>query len=297
MESKILRALRTIINGSKVNIPVLGAKATLLVEGYNRDNRILGYNFTASSAEDIFNNIDSLKAIICVIQEDFDRDELIAIDVCARRGIPILWFIDKFSVSLDSLIEEGRFLAASNDLNIEDYLFKQGVKLEPSLVMDMQSSSIPQVTGIEGGKAKTMMLPYPYHPLVTANEALPFFMRTTGPLHMSYVTPITVNKDLPGISSRVILSSSAYSQIRTSPVLLDFDFMRVEPKASDYNLGSVIIGVEISGKAKPYFGNRLTGEERKDMMKYLHADKLLTSMTQIIISDASLVSPKSRKRW
>jgi len=291
LESKILRALQSLKSNSSKAVHVIGPRNELLAEGYNRDKRINNNRFVASNGRNILESIDAISAILCVTNQDIAREDILAIDVATQRGVPVIWLIDKFDITLDSLSATGSALGLHNDLNIEDYLFKLGVKIEPQLVQDLSCSPIPQVTGSEGGKAKKILLPYPYHIIVRSNKATSLAAKTGEPVHLKYVSPISVGRQLDGLNYSPLVTSSEYSALKKSPVALNFEMMRVQPNPNDYNVGNIVLGLEIEGKIPRYFGKRMSAEERKMTMRYLNADDIASSSRQVIIGDASFASP------
>ncbi|MEL6124719.1 MAG: Gldg family protein, partial [Bacteroidota bacterium] len=223
-ESKLVRALRSLNQNRLDQVAVLGPKSALIAEGFNRDSRISGRKYVNASDGSLLELSTSLDAIIVITNSDLPRDELVAIDALASSGVPVVWCVDKFSVTLDSL-SDGPYLATTGQLNLEDYLFHYGVKIEPELIQDLSCHTIPQVVGSQGGAAATESLPYPYHLRVVGFDQGSVLNRFVGEMHIPYASPISVRDNQELLKTEPILFSSPNSKTTPSPAILDFGLM------------------------------------------------------------------------
>src|SRR6185436_9797513 len=81
-----------------------------------------------------------------------------------------IWMVDRLYASLDSLQRsEGSFIAFDMGLNLDDLLFKYGVRISPDLVQDLNCANIPTAFGEMGGKPQIQLVPFPYFPLLGNN--------------------------------------------------------------------------------------------------------------------------------
>lgn len=98
-------------------------------------------------------NADTIKALMIVKpQTAFTEDEKIKIDQYIMQGGNVLWFIDRLYAEFDSLLRaKSDFVAFDKGLNIDDQLFKYGVRINPDLLQDLNSAKQPLVVGNMGG--------------------------------------------------------------------------------------------------------------------------------------------------
>ncbi len=293
-EGKFLKALRRLATRDQTTIHVLGFKKDLLAEGYNRDARLGGHRFIPGTAERLLEHRDSLDGVLVVLKgDDLSRRELLAVDMVSAVGKPVIWCIDKFEATLDSLRETGNHLAVSNEYMVEDYLFNQGIRISPGLVMDLQSSRIPQVAGDAGSNARTVMLQYPFHHLYIPGEQDLPMSRVSTPVALYFVSPIEILSFPESVSKSPLLTTSRYTQVKTGPALLDFSFLSVEPDPDEYNLGVLTTGVVLEGNAKPYFENRLTQDDGDLLAKFnLSYGDNQRSSVHVVIGDADFAIPQ-----
>jgi len=265
-EAKLLRALRQLTKVRKTQVHIIGAHSRLLAEGYNRTEQLNRFQFVSSNPDLLLENKDSVDAIISVVKkEDLTREELLSIDVVAGADVPIIWMVDKTAVTIDSLRPTGSTLAIGNSFQLEDYLFRTGIRIVPELIMDLQSSMIPQVVNDGSNTSQTQLMNFPFHPLIITGDHSPLKARLKAPL--------------------------------ATPLPLDFGFMQVQPNPDEYNAGQLIVGVHIEGRIKPYFQNRLTSED-KDLLGRHNLSYSLDSqyIEQVVISDADLAIPARDQR-
>jgi ABC-2 type transport system permease protein len=67
----------------------------------------------------------------------FSEAEKYIIDQYVMKGGSVMWLIDPVAIDLDSLTYASEAVALINDVNLDDQLFRYGVRLNPNLVMDM----------------------------------------------------------------------------------------------------------------------------------------------------------------
>jgi len=291
-EAKFLRTLRILIEEKRPEIHIVGARARLMAEGLNRDTRTRAFQFVPSTADLLLSRRDSISSVIVIGESNLENRTIIAIDQLALQSIPIVWLVDKFDATLDSLSGSNSYLASHRELNFEDYLFRLGLKIRPSLIMDVQSSLIPQVVGAQGGQSKTRLLPYPYHPLVSRYITDNGYPLTSEPISMMFVSPIDTVRSAGNISKEVLLTTSPYTRIRNAPVPLNFEFLRIEQQPEDYNDGSQIIGIEVNGSQSAYFNRRMSPEDREWLESLGIATPLGEGrIREVLVSDADFALP------
>ena len=292
-EAKLLRALRQLSKVRKPQVHVIGGLAQLIAEGYNRDERLSGYEFINSNPGLLLQNKDSVDAIISVIKkDDLTREELLSVDVVSGGDVPMIWLVDKTQTTIDSLRRTGSTMAVGNSFQVEDYLFRSGVRIAPELIMDLQSSMIPQVVNNGSNTEQTQMMNFPFHPLIVSNDLTPLAARLNSPLSSYFVSPLELLEFPRTVVKEVLLSTSPYTKSIKTPRPIDFGFMQIKPNPDEYQKGALPIGVKVEGRVKPYFQNRLTAEDKLLLSKYNIPYTLDSQyIEQIIISDADIAIP------
>ncbi len=290
-EAKFLRLLRNFNQDKLPEVHILGFSSRLIAEGLNREAGMSGYRFISSDPNLLLSRADSLRAIIVVVNEDIDRRALMAVDQLGLNGVPVIWFVDKFRVALDSLGVDGAYLAGHETTNVEDYFFRLGVKINPSLIEDMQSSKIPQVVGSQGGQPQTIMVPYPYHIKALPYQLSQGFALSNSPVLLKFAAPIDTLGGMSGMRKEVLMATSPYTRLRRSPVPLAFNKLRVLPQKEAFQDGVQILGLEVSGETASYFKRRIQGDDRVWFENLEWSELEVGEIDQVLISDAQVIIP------
>ena len=99
--------------------------------------------------------------------EKFTDQQKLKIDQYIMHGGKVIWMIDNLYAEMDSLMrKQSDFIAFDRGLNLDDQLFKYGVRINKDLVQDLQSDKIPQVIGNYGGQPQIELISWPYFPLL-----------------------------------------------------------------------------------------------------------------------------------
>ena len=97
----------------------------------------------------------------------FTEEEKLKIDQYVMRGGKVLWFIDRLNAEMDSLQIKNQVIAYDRNLNLEDLLFRYGVRINPDLLMDLQCDFLP--FDVNGNK-QFEFLHWNYFPLFESKQ-------------------------------------------------------------------------------------------------------------------------------
>jgi gliding-associated putative ABC transporter substrate-binding component GldG len=214
------------------------------------------------------------------IQNQFKIDQYI------MDGGKVIWMLDKFPVSLDSINKYKFYIPTEIENGLDDMLFKYGVRILPDLILDLESSQIPQVVGMAGDKPQTKLFPWPYH-LAVASESEHPIVKNLDRVNLFFPSTIDTLKTEGNIKKTVLLKSSRYSRSQFSPVRLSFEMLKVAPDPAKFNDGKRPVAVLLEGEFESFFKNRLT-PEFENTLKTIGVEFKSTSKAtkQLVISDA-----------
>ncbi|WP_439883416.1 gliding motility-associated ABC transporter substrate-binding protein GldG [Pontibacter sp. MBLB2868] len=187
----------------------------------------------------------------------FTEADKYKIDQFIMNGGKAVFFIDALNANMDSIGAGGMFAVPYN-LNLDDMLFRYGVRLNPTIIMDLNSGFIPVVTGYMGDKPQTEMINWRFYPLLN-NFAKHPITRNLDAVYTKFVGTIdTVKAD--GIRKTPLVFSSKYSRILQPPVPLTLEEARMEVKPEQYQAGELPVGYLLEGKFTSLFRNRRAPE-------------------------------------
>ncbi len=202
-----------------------------------------------------FAGLDQLKVLIIAKPEQpFTEAEKYKIDYFLTKGGRIIWSIDQVSADLDSLRGATEQLAFAKKLNIDDMLFKYGVRLNYTLLADMNSAQIPVNVGEVGGQSQIQLLPWLFYPVFVPVSTHPLVKNLDG---IRSEFPGTIDLiSVKGLKSEVILSSSPFNRQLEVPVLLSLQMVEQEPDPKQFQSDPKPFGVLLEGIFPSNFKNR-----------------------------------------
>lgn len=192
--------------------------------------------------------------IIAKPQEPFKEKDKFMLDQYVMYGGRILWLVDAVHADMDSLSTGNTTLVFPNSHNLDDQLFKYGVRVNPNLVMDLRSASIPVVTGVIANQPRYQPFKWFYFPLSLPNTNHPI-VNNLNPVRFEF----TSNIDLVGsdkIKKTVLLSSSPRSKLTPAPARVSLNILKEPPSPEDYVSGELPLAVLLEGNFTSLYRNR-----------------------------------------
>ncbi len=229
-----------------------------------------------------------------------ERDKFI-IDQYIMGGGKVLWLIDRLDAGLDSLRHRKRFIPQDYPLNIEDVLFKYGVRIQPDLVLDMECTQIPLQVGVVGNAPQFRLFPWPYHLAVLPTGNHPV-VKNLDRVELCFCSSMDTIRTKTPVKKTVLLRSSKYSRLQFSPIELGFDIMGEELKPEYFNKGHQILGVLLEGEFPSAYENRVTEQMAQGLEQVGVVFRSVSEPTRmIVISDgdvaANFVRDREKKEW
>ncbi len=260
-KNKLDKALRDLSSEASGLIAVMGDNKELIAAGMNMTSGRMGnYYFVPMNPSDVAPLLDTIQAMLISSHKTaIDRSIQLLADQSLMREIPVIWMVDVYDVSLDSIGTYGQYPASPLNLVAADQLFSYGVKVETKLLQDLRSTAIPQVVGTEGGKSKTVLFDYPYHILAQPVDSIGFEQDLVATSFVTSVEPIEGRSDL---SFEPLLQTSDKLKFTENLTILDFNSLRVAPVESSFIGPSRDIAILTRGAQQSYFKNRLTNQDR-----------------------------------
>lgn len=237
----------------------------------------------------IKNQLNALQDYDCLViakpDSAFDEKDKFIIDQFIMRGGKVLWLLDMMSADMDSLARKNEFIAIPKELNLDDMLFRYGVRLNKDLVMDLQSVPIPILTGYVGNRPQNSLLPWFYYPLVTPTSKHPI-VNNLNAIRFAFAGSIDTIVSAH-IKKTILFQSSHYCKTVQSPAVVDLNILRKDPDEKEYRNPPVNLAVLLEGSFRSNFANRIPYQIATDSTIGFKADGKPTSM--IVISDGDVI--------
>jgi ABC-2 type transport system permease protein len=215
----------------------------------------------------------------------FTEIEKFKIDQYLMRGGRILWTIDQVSAELDSLRGRGgEQLAFAKQLNLDDQLFRYGIRINYDLIADMNCAQIPVTVGDVGGQSQIQMVPWLFYPVFIPITKHPLVKNLDG-IRSEFASTIDTLAT-PGTTKTVLLTSSPYNKKLSAPHLLSLQAIEQEPNPQDFQSEPKTTGVLLEGKFISSFRNRPVPEGVNEQIQVLTESK---AAKMIVISDGDIL--------
>ena len=222
----------------------------------------------------------------------FDEVQKLKIDQYIMQGGKVIWMIDKLYASLDSLQRnQGSFIAFEMGLNLDDLLFKYGVRINPDLVQDLNCTQIPLAVGSMGDRPQMQLMPWVYFPLLSAANNNPISKNLDYVLSQFPQSIDTVKAE--GIKKTILLASSVNARILNTPAKVELNSVKNEEDLQTFTKIHIPVAVLLEGKFSSLFTNRISSVA-KDSLSNLYKSPFRPSVDSsnkmIVVSDGDLVT-------
>ena len=183
-----------------------------------------------------------------------DKDKLV-LDQYLMNGGKIMWLLEEVKVDEDSL-NYGETIALYRPLALEDQLFKYGIRINPSIVQDMECMQIPMNISSGSGSKQMVYLPWIYYPVLIPSQQSNI-TRNLNKVLGRFVNFIdTVGQDRE-IRKTVLLYTSPHSRVVHPPLLISLKEANSLPAPELFNKASLPVSVLLEGTFHSAFRNRL----------------------------------------
>lgn len=251
------------------------------------------YRFGVIDLKKGFLDADTINTLIIVKPSlPFTETEKLKIDQYVMNGGKVIWFIDKLYAEIDSLFRSNAdFIAFDKNLNIDDILFKYGVRINGNLLQDLKCARQPVVVGMQGNQPQIQRLPFPYYPLLSSPSNHPIAKNLDDVLSIFPASIDTVKAN--GINKTILLASDTNSRTLSTPAMVTLQSIKTEEDFRYFNKSYLPVAVLLEGKFNSLYTNRVTKELTDSLGKY--SDKPFLSegvkeSKQIVVSDADIVT-------
>ena len=195
--------------------------------------------------------------VIAKPRKAFTDGEKVILDQYIMNGGKTLWMIDAVNAEMDTLTRSKKIMAYPVDINMTDFFFNYGIRINPALTKDLEKFALLRlVTGEINGNPQYMSLPWPYFPLGITENDNPV-TKNINPVKFEFPTSID-NLGRSGIKTQVLYESSRKTLQKQVP-----NFVELKEIASVDSLGMMekpstpkIFAVALEGKFRSAYAAR-----------------------------------------
>jgi ABC-2 type transport system permease protein len=219
----------------------------------------------------------------------FSDSAKMKIDQYIMQGGKVIWFLDILYAEKDSLTVAAQTLAYDRGLDIDDLLFKYGVRINRDLLQDLQCDLSKLVVGNAGGQPQLADVPFNYYPLLVASNNHPITKNLEPVLSQFTNTLDTVKAE--AITKTILLSSSENAKFVSTPAIISLQELKTIENTQLYNKKNLPVGILLDGKFNSLYANRASAEMRQFFTTNYGSFKMQSSepTQQIVVGDGDIV--------
>jgi len=225
--------------------------------------------------------LDSYAAIIIAKPSyEFSEKDKLVIDQYIMSGGKVLWFIDEVMVNTDSLTRGGT-VALYKPLNIEDQLFKYGVRINPVLLQDTECLIIPVRSTIRDSR-QIIPVPWIYYPLLQTNSNSPL-TRNINKVKSEFANSVDTVGHNPDVDKEILLASSKKSRAVNPPLMIKLEDYKNPPPEEVFTDSFIPVAVLLEGYFNSLYANRVISFRDRELKKKS------VSTRMIVVADGDII--------
>ena len=283
VEYELANAIHKLTNVDRKKIGFLTGHGELnglsIASFENSLNEQYDINEVGLSSNEKLADYDAL--ILAKPTQAFSNLEKYNLDQYLMRGGRLLLLLDRLDAVMDSASSDNYF-AFPYDLNLDDQLFKYGVRINQDLIQDRVSGRYPIVVS-NAGKPQIMQMEWPFFPLINQYADHPITRNLDASL-FKFTSSMDTIKSV-GIKKTPLLFSSPYSRKAVAPVKVGVNDLRNQLQSGEFNEAKIPIGYLLEGKFTSVFINRFA-PDGADAKIFLEKS---TSTKIIVIADGDII--------
>ena len=224
--------------------------------------------------------------IIAKPTQPFSEKDKFLIDQYIMHGGKVLWLVEPVFATMDSLQSQESTIGLEQDLNLDDMLFKYGVRLNRDLLLDLTCAALPVRTGQMAGQAQLEFFRWFYFPLLQAASNHPM-VRNMNAIKADFVSSMDATTSAKGISQIPLLKTSDYTKVSGAPVFITLAMLRQTPDKRMFNSKGKVVAFLLKGSFSSLYANRIPQEIAEDNGMQFMEESVPTAM--IVVDDGDII--------
>ena len=187
---------------------------------------------------------------------------------------------------MDSLQNQESTIGIEQDLNLDDMLFRYGVRLNRNLLLDLNCASLPIRTGQVAGQPQLEFFRWFYFPLLQAASNHPM-VRNMNAIKSDFVSSIEATTSATGIDQIPLLKTSDYTKVSGAPVFISLAMLRQTPDKRMFSVKGQNAAYLLKGSFPSLYANRIPQEIIDSEEMKFKDESVPTAM--IVVADGDII--------
>lgn len=180
------------------------------------------------------------------------------LDQYIMRGGKVLFLIDRLDASMDSATQANYF-SFPYDIDLDDQLFRYGVRINPDLIQDRYAARYPVITGQrQDGTPQIHLMEWPFFPLINrfTDHAMTHNLDRVLTRFASSIDTVKA----PGVKKVPLMFTSQYSRKLSAPVNVNINELRQDLAAEQFTESYIPVAYLLKGSFTSLYKNRFPPE-------------------------------------
>lgn len=216
----------------------------------------------------------------------FSEKDKFLIDQYIMHGGKVLWMVEPVYATMDSLQSQESTIGIEQDLNLDDMLFKYGVRLNRDLLLDLTCAALPVRTGQMAGQAQLEFFRWYYFPLLQSASEHPM-VRNMNSIKADFVSSMEATTSAIGVEQIPLLKTSNYTKVSGAPVFISLAMLRQAPDQRMFTTRGRNVAYLLKGSFQSLYANRIPQEIVDDQATDFMEESKPTAM--IVVADGDII--------
>lgn len=223
--------------------------------------------------------------IVAKPTKPFSESDKFIIDQYIMNGGRVLWLIDGVRIAKENLSTIGLSPVLELDVNLNDQLFRYGVRINPVLLQDVQCASVPINVAPANATPQFEAAPWYFAPLLLTSPEHPVTRNITE-VRSEFCSGIDLVGENKQVNYQLLLATSDNTHIIGTPTTIDLSQKLKANDKSYFNVGYVPVAVAMEGTFESDFTNRMVP---KGLDSSIPIRKQSLKTRQIIVADGDII--------
>ena len=290
LEYSLINAIRRLMIKKKKIGLINGHDETTnnLIESFKE---LVSANYHIIDLPPINGQLNALKDVDCIIinnpKDYFTEKDKFIIDQFIMNEGKSIWILGGTNANMDSLTQKNETLVMPlENRNLNDLLFKYGIRVNNNLIQDLQAAPIPIVTHYIDEKPQWTFFPWTFFPILSTT---PNHLITTNINPIKSQFPSSIDTIGNQIEKTILLKTTKNTKISRTPALINLESLKTEPDELTFNNNEQNIAVLLTGFFESVFQDRIPLNIQEDP-NINFTKRTAKSNKMIVISDGYFIN-------
>ncbi|MCL2328002.1 MAG: gliding motility-associated ABC transporter substrate-binding protein GldG [Bacteroidetes bacterium] len=226
------------------------------------------YNIERIITQQLWDSLAKYSAVVLAQPHTaFSDTSKFILDQYVMRGGSILFASDNIDINVDTLQRVPNVEVSPRNLNVSDLLLNWGVRINPTILIDRQSASIPLNVNPPAMAPRYEAAPWWYYPLLRPTKTGHIITNNIDVVKAEFASNLDILEGNGFIRKTVLLQSSPYAKIIGLPKVVGFDILNNAPTNEFFNRSDLPVAVLLEGEFNSHYANRKSPFSTKNAIK------------------------------